>query len=745
VAHDVYLRAVVSITEMPASLPARATCDSRYVLYLNGVELGRGPVRGEPEFLGWDEHDLAPHLRAGPNVVVAHCRHYGAPGPWWVPAPVIGSLGRGSFCFETAPDAPVVLLSGTHWQAVETEWLPSTWSRRHGLPPEIVDGRRSPPGLHEATVDGSHWPAAVVLKSRLGTVIDRPPAAPYTAPLPRVIPQLRSTLIAPARVVVDDEPVRADPDVDPVTAFDGLDRVPDGERRLSVLDLGRICLGHVRLRARAPAGAIIDVAGGEDLRADGLPELEPRNWAARYIAPDADIDAIVTFFDPVGLRYLAVHHPAGTQVEVDLDERTFPRPEGAAFTCDDHRFERLWQVGARTLDLCSTDAFLDCPGREQRAWVGDSYVHALVSYVSNPDWRLARHHLALAARSRRPDGLLAMAIACDLSLGGITIPDYSLHWIRALVRYWEHSGDENLVRAHVPVANGIIERYEQQRGASGLLEDFPGWVFVDWAQVERDSVTGAHDALYAAALADYATLPGASDVADLIVRTADAFEALWDDARGVYVDAVGSRGRSRRVSQQTNAAALLAGIVPRARVPQVIERVTDPARLVVTETPAGPSGLRSQWSAPDPFDVGHDVVAAQPFFCRFLHEALFRHGRRDLILASLLRWHAQVQRGNTTFEEYWDAPPGRSSRCHAWSASPTYDLVAYVVGVRPAAPGYASVVVDPYLGPLRRAAARVPTPRGWVSVRVEGDDVNIGAPDGMAVTRPPPTPSTPAR
>ena len=178
------------------------------------------------------------------------------------------------------------------------------------------------------------------------------------------------------------------------------------------------------------------------------------------------------------------------------------------------------------------------------------------------------------------------------------------------------------------------------------------------------------------------------------------------------------------------------------RVPAIIERVTDPARLVITETPAGPSGLRSQWLAPDPFDVEHDVVAAQPFYCRFLHEALFRHGRRDLIVASLLRWHAQVARGNTTFEEYWDAPPGRSSRCHAWSASPTYDLVAYVVGVRPATPGYASVVVDPHLGPLRWAAARVPTPRGWVSVRVQGDDVSVEAPEGMTVTtrRPEPSP-----
>ena len=102
---------------------------------------------------------------------------------------------------------------------------------------------------------------------------------------------------------------------------------------------------------------------------------------------------------------------------------------------------KIWRVGARTLELCSTDAFIDCPGREQRAWLGDSYIHALLTYVTNTDWRLVRRHLRICAHSRRGDGLLAMAAACDFSISSTTIPDYSLHWIRALARYFEYSGD----------------------------------------------------------------------------------------------------------------------------------------------------------------------------------------------------------------------------------------------------------------------------------------------------------------
>ena len=89
---------------------------------------------------------------------------------------------------------------------------------------------------------------------------------------------------------------------------------------------------------------------------------------------------------------------------------------------------------------------------------------------------------------------------------------------------------------------------------------------------------------------------------------------------------------------------------------------------------------------------------------------------------------------NVPFEEvHWDLVPGRTSRAHAWAASPTYDLTAYVLGVRPAEPGYRRAVVDPYLGPLTHAAGRVPTPRGWIDVRVDEREIEVTAPDGMPV------------
>ena len=739
--HTVYLRRAFQVDAVPESVPARVTCDSRYALYVNGTLVGRGPVRGEPELLGWDDYDLAPFLKVGANVVVALCRYYGKAGPWFIPAVPMGTLGRGSFCLETARSSPLDLRSDATWRAVPAPWRPMGWALMHGVPPEVVDGRQMPDGLHDPAVSDDFWPAAIVVHGiGHGTVLDHPPAAPYMSPQRRTIPQLTANWRTPTRGSKDLR-VSVTLGDDPVAAWATLEPQDDGDRVVTRWDIGELTIGHVRLHIAhagpARAGQTVDVIAGETLRPDGLPEISPTHWASRYLLGRAEKQEIA-FFDPVGHTYLAVHAPVGLEVTVDVEEAFYPRTDEATFSSSDPRYDRLWKVGARTVDVCATDAFLDCPAREQRAWVSDSYVGILVHLVTTADQRLVRHHLDYCRHGRYPSGLLAMAFGCDAARSALAIAEYSLHWIRQVARYWEHSGDEEFVRDVLPVANDIIERYESQRGRSGLLEDFPGWVFIEWAQTDRDTVIGAHDGYYAAALQDYATLPGAMDVRPLVQRTATAFEALWDEARGAYVDSLGSRGKSRRVSQQTNIAALLGGIVPADRIASLIDRTFDPAirgeNLVLASRPPGPPTTASvfQYDPNPDFDDARDVVMAQPFYTRFFHEVLFQHGRRDLILRSLLdHWDPEEEHG--TFREHWDAKPGRTSRAHAWAASPTYDLTAYILGVRPAEPGYRKAVVDPYLGPLTHVAGRVPTPHGWIDVKVNEREIEVTAPDGMPV------------
>ena len=56
------------------------------------------------------------------------------------------------------------------------------------------------------------------------------------------------------------------------------------------------------------------------------------------------------------------------------------------------------------------------------------------------------------------------------------------------------------------------------------------------------------------------------------------------------------------------------------------------------------------------------------------------------------------------------------SECHAWGALALYELPSVILGVRPLAPGYEKILVQPHPGTLTSASGRVPTLWGELQV-----------------------------
>ncbi|MGH2807052.1 MAG: hypothetical protein ACRDKT_07230, partial [Actinomycetota bacterium] len=495
---------------------------------------------------------------------------------------------------------------------------------------------------------------------------------------------------------------------------------------------------------------IFDLACGEDVSPDGKPVTAPREWAMRVVAGGHDGERHESF-EAVGFRYLSVaaRTENASAVSVGATEMLAPRTRGAYFRCSDPAIEEIWAAGARTVDLCTTDAFIDCPGREQRAWLGDSYLTGLIRSVLDPDPSVTRRTLRLHARGARPDGLLPMVAAADFTSKRATIPDFSLLWVTALRTHYESSGDAAMVLELLPVAERALTWFDRFRSPSGSLERVPGWIFIDWAQTERGPRTAALDAFYVWALEHFAQLcdlvdnhGSAERARDRAAASRAAFESYWDEGRGVYMDALGNRTVGR-VSQQTNSIAIVAGCAPRDRWERMLSRICDDRRLQRTLTPGDPGTfaerMSRQWQEPTAFDNDADVVMAQPFFAHFLHRALDLAGKTDDVIASIRRWRALVARGNGCFEEYWDAEPGLGSRCHAWSATPVYDLATTVLGVRGIEPGIGTVSIEPDLGDLEWAQGAVATPHGFLEVRAErGRAPSVTAPDEVKVLIPEP-------
>jgi alpha-L-rhamnosidase len=177
---------------------------------------------------------------------------------------------------------------------------------------------------------------------------------------------------------------------------------------------------------------------------------------------------------------------------------------------------------------------------------------------------------------------------------------------------------------------------------------------------------------------------------------------------------------------------IVSGLAPHDRWAGIVDVITDPSRLVVRSWIGGEDGgydmtkivehslgiYRIDW------DVDREVVLAEPFFSYVVHDAVAAAGRGDQLPNLLRRWSVFLHDGFDTFGECW----GWGTPVHAWSATPTRDLVWYVLGVTPAEPGYGTVQVAPRPGAIERVAGAVPTPHGLVRVEVEDGQVRVDSP-----------------
>jgi hypothetical protein len=720
-----FCRVDADIERAPDAAWLRVTADSRFVLFVNGAEVARGPARSAPGTLCWDEVDIAPYLRSGRNTIAAMVRRYGYPVPWWQPTPPYGELGRGGFICE-CPAVPR-FSTGAHWQCRRAP-IETGPELAFGPANERYDARVVPGGWTGGRFDGSGWPAAVELHSgdslpRAGTL----PAVPFTRVWPRAGLRPVGNPVTPCGVRLGT--ARAErldgpqwfPLLDPAYLDGGAFTIGDEahlplalqRREVAVLDFGGVQLGTLRLRVTASAGTVLDLRACDILGAQGMTDRD-RQWHHRYTCRGGDDE--VAPFEALGLRHLVVYaHSELTLQSVQLTERTYPYVRDGSFDCDDAELSSIWRAGARTLELCTSDAYLDCPSREQRAWLGDAYVHGRVNDVVSSDTRPAANALRLGA-CPRPDGLLPMVAAGDMADTPLTIPDFSLHWIRALRRHWEWSGDRDIVADLLPLSAGIVDWFWQFVDEHGRLGAFPGWTFVDWTPVEGLEPLATLNALLILALDDVAWMAGSSGVA-AIPSVVERATVLREGFHGFLHGPLGvSEWLDRPLStQHAVATAVLAGLLRGPAADAALEAATDPGRV---RNPVRRADAPRQWGYTDDFDPHHHVLGAQPFFAHFLHQALAHAGRRDLLLHSIRRWTPYLATGDGTVWEAWPDQGAELSHAHAWAATPTYDLSVHILGVMPVVPGAEVVSVRPWFGELRRLVGAVPTPRGLVTMEL---------------------------
>jgi hypothetical protein len=260
-----------------------------------------------------------------------------------------------------------------------------------------------------------------------------------------------------------------------------------------------------------------------------------------------------------------------------------------------------------------------------------------------------------------------------------------------------HRDDAEFVRARLPGIRAVLSWFEDRRHPSGLAGAISWWPFVDWNPTWRHgnppgSETGESVVVslqWAGALRAAADLEAALGDRVLSERYRSRAESIvarvrataWNESRGVFADTP----EQKTFSRQGNILALLEGAVPAAEQRAFAEKLFEDNSLT-----------------PITF-----------YFRHYLSRAMLKAGLGERYIEQLTPYREMLEQGFTT----WPETPGEArSDCHAWSASPNYELLSTVAGVQPNEPGFRSVLIRPHLGPLPALRARVPHPRGAITV-----------------------------
>jgi hypothetical protein len=439
--------------------------------------------------------------------------------------------------------------------------------------------------------------------------------------------------------------------------------------------------------------------------------------------------------------FILIHGANGpvTINRVAVREMIYPWQPGASFECSDPELNRLYLAGIRTVNLNSQDAFMDCPTREQRAWVGDSVVHQMVHLATNLDWRLAWQYLNLSC-SPRYDGILPMSVSGDVEYnGGTNIADWSLHWLHGVYNLYRFLGDKDLVKAYMPVAERILRWYTPFQTRSGVLKDVVEWNLVDWSALFVEDTSSILTAIWARGLKEFAQMAGwleekASQrwAEELYAKAKAGYEMFWDEARGTYVDHIKNGCQQKPISQVAGALAIVSGLAPEERWARIAETITDESRLVVRSWTGGESGEYSAEKMQKQFmgiyeadwDTEREIVIGEPFISYLVHDAIAQAGLANKLPTLYRRWLQFLKDGYDTIGECW----GWGTHVHGWSSTPPKDMVFYTLGVTPAMPGYTVAHIAPRLGGLDWAKGKVPTPFGLIEVQVNEKALVIDSP-----------------
>ena len=728
------------------SVTLHCCADSKYHLWVNGNYVGFGPARGHRDHPYYDTHEIAKYLRAGKNVVAFRVQHYSGG------ANIFAAVQGGLICEVSAPELGVLAATDASWRALASK----AYRAIQGVIfAESFDAREEPEGWQNPGFNDARWPRARVLtNSKL---------APRENILPRPIPPLTQTLFLPETVLdvascggyKNEESIDKNDPARPVVSISKykLDPVPDGMiapeikpqtpwPRKSVtirsakksggiyfaLDFGQTILANLELTLKGPAGAVVELGYCEVLL-NNLADSTPFDWLAfcdRIITRKGTTVHRVT--QPRAFRYLMLR-VSNVRADVVIEnlsafECIYPTKTVGEFHSSDKALDKIFDLSARTVNLCMEDAYTDCPTRERSQWLGDFQPEGLFSYYAFGEYDLARKAIWEYGHGNTEEGWIPGVFPITKPFN---LPTWGMRFPVIVWEYFLHTGDRETLNLIYDGVTKQMDWFANFENKEGLLENLTGWSFLDWTKLDWNFNDGAVQGWYLEALehcvhiarefGDAKSSRKYRAKAERLRKT--LAEAYWSKKRGAFMkytpllDKRPSNARHDLLGQHENFLFSLLKVGSPAMRKQAIASMKGAAGKYLPNI----GGYQSYYSKMDQYgsySSEETIFINTPFWSYYALLALMEVGEDEAAIEYIrICWGLMLDHGATTCWEMWDR---NTSHCHGWSAAPAMILPAYILGVKPLKPGFAEFEIAPRLGGLEWAKGTVPTVKGLVRV-----------------------------
>ncbi|MCI0625642.1 MAG: glycoside hydrolase family 78 protein [Acidobacteria bacterium] len=745
---------------MPRAGRLLITAGDRYMLYVNGQYLGRGPARSDARWTSYDTYELGPELRVGRNTIAVLAYHYG----------VANSYSRdersGLFVqmeLTSSDGAKSVIGSGRDWRVRQARG----W-KQAGKPPnsEIYDSNADPANWNDPGLDDSTWEQAYEIPST---------DTPWSYLEPRQTPPLLEEETFPQKVFEAGEVMELghrlgeariaerlalEPHFpleftrleqpDAVLKHDGNpaiiqsapyklgERIRKGVRSpYLILDFGRPIFGFPLVRLKGPAQGIVEMTYDVNLiNGRPLQLLGGVRYGDRYTMREGEQTWRV--FEYKVFRYLLIVF-RNVDVPVSVDSISvlaynYPAKRKGSFECSDPVLTKLWKASVDTTYLHMEDTLVCDAVRERLAWIGDG-AHGLYGiYAGYGDIALTDWFFRLLKRGALADGMLRIYYpGSEPPVGGRprspgrsstayenpqNIPQFALFYGMFVAEHYRYFGKKKLLEELYPALVGVAEWCERHSDDTGLLYSLSNLSFVDWVPTEMNGANFETNALYYNLLEDMSELatelgkPRDSERWKLgAARIRSSLQKLhWNPQRDLFVDSVIDGKQSPILTELSNGMALLFGIATPAQASKIVRNLTNPPGDLFLSTP-----LYFHYVLEGLIKSGASAAALQ--FMRDRYEQMMSVSD----VPTMLEFWSPYVRAWTPSGQISDLKSGYSgqvtSPAHSGSVGPAWTLSKHVLGVYPIGPGFQKCRIGPELGHLQWARGVFPSIRGDISVR----------------------------